>query len=282
MQYCAAQVLMSNMAPRGASRTHQNLCGALLMREEVGVNIRRLIETVREMRSLPEVEVQMWGGQVAQESYLAFTKPHPRYRFIQRKRWGVGLLPLPASFEEYLNGSDKAYLRRKRRLALGQGLSFGVFTPMERLEEIMLINASKPTRQGKSMDPCYLDMEQLGAFFGDKHTAYGVFDQRGVVRAYAWAPLLGEAFSFDRLLGHADDLEKGIMYLLVSETIREMIEHKAEHGLPLWAMYDTFFGAHPGLRQFKERTGFRPYKVRWVWQGESPAQAGKGPAAMPV
>jgi len=44
-----------------------------------------------------------------------------------------------------------------------------------------------------------------------------------------------------------------------------MIEHTTKHEVPLWGMYDTFFGASSGLRYFKERLGFRPYKVRWIW-----------------
>ena len=45
-----------------------------------------------------------------------------------------------------------------------------------------------------------------------------------------------------------------------------MIDHRADQGTPRWAMYDTFFGSDEGLRFFKERLGFRPYRVTWTWE----------------
>ena len=53
------------------------------------------------------------------------------------------------------------------------------------------------------------------------------------------------------------------MYLLISEVIRDMILQKLVIGYPNWIMYDTFFGASDGLKYFKERLGFKPYKVNW-------------------
>lgn len=98
---------------------------------------------------------------------------------------------------------------------------------------------------------------------------YGVFDTEGTLKAYAHVPVCGEVFVFSRLLGHGADLDKGIMYLLISEVIREMINFKQAKGYPCWAMYDTFFGASPGLRYFKERLGFKPYRVKWLWTPKS-------------
>ncbi len=226
---------------------------------------RQLVQAFLEMRSLPEVEVRMYGDERVRRTFASFTRPHPTYRLIQNKRWGVGLLELPGSFEEYLGGRDRAYLRRKRNRALARGLHFEAFAPMERLQEILLINSSAPVRQKRAMDADYLDIAELARFFQNKPRIYGVLDGQGALRAYADAPVLGEVALLSRLLGHAEDLEDGIMYLLVSEVIREMIELKARQGAPAWAMYDTFFGAQPGLRFFKEQLGFSPYKVKWTW-----------------
>ena len=33
-----------------------------------------------------------------------------------------------------------------------------------------------------------------------------------------------------------------------------------------YLMYDTFFGASEGLKKFKEKLGFQPYKVKWKWE----------------
>jgi hypothetical protein len=33
-----------------------------------------------------------------------------------------------------------------------------------------------------------------------------------------------------------------------------------------YLMYDTFFGAQPGLRQFKQIVGFEPFRVKYSLQ----------------
>ena len=219
-----------------------------------------------EMRALPEISIRISGDDTSKGIFRSLTQPHPRYRFIQNKRWGVALLPLPDTFNEYIKGKDKQYLRRKRKRALDLGFNFTSINPLEHISEVLSINTSVPVRQGMPMDPSYLSIEHLKNFFEHKPKIYGVFDSKGVLKAYADTPIAGEVFLFSRLLGDYEELDKGIMYLLISGVIQEMIGCKNQYGAPLWAMYDTFFGASPGLRYFKERLGFRPYKVRWIWE----------------
>jgi hypothetical protein len=227
------------------------------------INFFRLLN---ELLSLPDVTVRMFGDEASKRSFDYFTQRHPRYKVIQNKRWGVALLPLPEVFDAYLNGKHKELLRRKRRRASSLGFKFASIDPQERLNEILAINTSMPVRQGAAMSAGHLSLESIKAAFKKGATMYGVIDAHGVLKAYAHTPMCGEAFIFSTLLGHGDDLDKGIMYLLISEVIREMIERKRKSGLPLWAVYDTFFGAQDGLRYFKERLGFKPYKVNWVWE----------------
>ena len=210
----------------------------------------------------------MSGDEACKNIFNSFTKPHPRYKLIQNKRWGIGLISLPDHFQEYLKGKNKQVLRTNRRRAISLGFRFDSCKPLEHVDEILSINTSVQIRQGSPMNPDYLSVERLREFFEDKPMIYGVFNADGVLRTYAHTPISGELFIFSRLLGHAEDLDKGIMYLLMSEVIRQMIERKLKHGAPSWAMYDTFFGGLPGLRYFKERLGFKPYKVRWLWKPE--------------
>jgi hypothetical protein len=51
----------------------------------------------------------------------------------------------------------------------------------------------------------------------------------------------------------------------VSEVIGVYIAEQAATGAPSWAMYDTLWGAQPGLAEFKRRLGFSPYRVEWRW-----------------
>lgn len=223
-----------------------------------------IVKLLAELRTLPCVEVQMWGGAEARELFKYFTKRH-RYLVVRNKEWGVGLLDAPATFEEYLKGKDRQALRTNRNHALAAGFSYHTFSPQDLIDDIMEVNASAAVRQGQAISRNYLDRNKVLAFFADIPQIHGVFDGDGKLRAYAHAPICGDVCVFSRLLGHAEDLHHGIMYLMVSEVVRWGISQRREQGVPKWVMYDTFFGASDGLRYFKERTGFRPHRVRWRW-----------------
>lgn len=213
----------------------------------------------------PRVRIEVFGDESAYGVYRAFTARHPRFLVTSAKRWGVALTPLPAAFEDYVGGGSRKVLRQKRRLAEKAGFRYALVSPQERLDEIMEINQSAPDRQGRPMDDGYLDREAVSRSFRGRGDVHGILDADGRLRAYALVLDIGDAVVFSRLLGHADDLEQGVMYLLVSEAIRASIEGRRPDGTPHWAMYDTFWGAAKGLAYFKERVGFRQYTVNWIW-----------------
>ena len=72
----------------------------------------------------------------------------------------------------------------------------------------------------------YRSVERLRKWMESEGMLWGIFDGEGVLKAYAHISICGEVFIFSRLLGHGQELDKGIMYLLVSEVIREMTELK--------------------------------------------------------
>jgi hypothetical protein len=214
----------------------------------------------------------MYGDAEVRAVYKAFTARHRVFKVTSAKRWGAALVKLPSTFDEYLSGGAMEYLRRQRRKAEKAGYRFALVSPKEHFDEILAINRSSPTRQGRTMKGSYLDPEQVARAFGSRDQISAIFDAEGRLRAYADVPALGDAFVFSRILGHSDDLDKGIMYLLVSEVIRTYIEAANGPGpSPRWAFYDTFWGASSGLVYFKERLGFRPFTVDWVWLEENAA-----------
>ncbi|MHB8458864.1 MAG: hypothetical protein ACYDAK_11855 [Candidatus Limnocylindrales bacterium] len=208
------------------------------------------------------------SGDDAERIHRSFTAPHRLFRFTAAKRWGVALVRLPDSFTAYLAGGSKALLRQKRRLAEARGHSYAVVDTASHAEEILEINRSTTTRQGRPMPASYVDRDTVLATIAERPTTHGVFDGEGRLRAYAWVPIVGDLILFERLLGHAVDIESGTMYLLVSEVIRYHIEQRGIDGAPRWAMYDTFWGANPGLAYFKRRLGFEPYAVDWTLRRE--------------
>jgi hypothetical protein len=218
-----------------------------------------------EVMTLPEVTIRMSGDERSRSIYEKFTRPHPRYRIIQSKRWGVALVPLPEGFEQFLRGKPKEALRTNRNRCIRLGYTFAKFEPLERLDEILAVNQSVPERQGRPMEQSYLELDALRAHYTRRRTVYGVFDSAAVLKAYAAVPVVGEVAILTKLLGHGDALANGVMYFCVSEVIRVLIQRHASGESVQWLLYDTFFGASAGLRYFKERMGFRPYKVRWVW-----------------
>lgn len=227
-----------------------------------------IFHVIKEMFSLPEVTINMWGE--CYEQYRYFTSPHPKYKLIQNKKWGVALLQLPDTYDEFMRGKARQALRTNSKNAVKNGFSFVRFSPAEHLDEILEINSSLNERQGRAMDSSYLSKDALLEFIHDEPEIYGVLNRHNELKAYTHILICGDVMIFSRLLGHGEDLDKGVMYLLIGEVMREMIAYRNLHGYPSWAMYDTFFGASPGLKYFKERLGFKPYKVKWAWLNETP------------
>jgi hypothetical protein len=215
---------------------------------------------------MPGVKVQMSGDEGCRELFASFTRRHVRLKVIQSKRWGVALLELPERFDAYFNNPQQAHLRREFNRASRAGMTFGAVDPEARFEEILGINRSAETRQGQPMHPHYLDEARVRRYFERSSDVFGVTDAEGVLRAYICVRVCGEVACVERILGHADALKSGVMWVLVTGTIRELVERKQTHGRPTWFMYDTFFGASPGLRQFKQWVGFVPHRVSWSWR----------------
>ncbi len=123
------------------------------------------------------------------------------------------------------------------------------------------------------MDRHYLERQIVEESFLATDAIPAIVDADGRVRAYVDLITAGEVAIMSRILGHAQHLSNGIMYLLVESIVDYLIAQKNKRGLPLWLMYDTFglrsaFGGRgEGIRYFKQRLGFRPYRVRWVWKG---------------
>jgi len=213
------------------------------------------------------VTIEMRGDeQRCRDLYDYFTRRHPKYRLIQNKAWGVALLTLPDTFADYVGGQKRQRLRHHVNCAVKAGYTFAPLDPFGRLDEVMAINRSVDERQGRAMHPDYFDEAAVRRYFEQGSEVYGVSDSAGVLRAYADLRACGQVAVLLRLLGHADALKDGVMYLLLAEVIHRMIDRRQSDGTPAWFMYDMFSGASAGLGQFKRTIGCESYRVRWVWR----------------
>ena len=122
------------------------------------------------------------------------------------------------------------------------------FGPADHHRELMAINASAPTRQGKPMARHYL-REDFSLPSSQWQTPYGVFSAEGVLVGYVLVLEQGEVATLGVILGHADHLENGIMYLLVTEIVGDLMRK----GQARYCFYDMWFGASDGLRTFKRQ-----------------------------
>jgi len=188
---------------------------------------------------------------------------------VKKKEWGVALVEIPDDVNDFRRGKKMQALRTNSRSAINKGYVFTWISPSEHIEEIMEINTSSEMRGGRLMDRRYVEREMVEESFTATDAICAVVDADGRVRAYVDLITVGEVAIVSRILGHAQHLSNGIMYLLIEGIVDYLVARKRETGLPLWLMYDTFGlpGAREGLRYFKERLGFRPYRVKWTWRG---------------
>jgi hypothetical protein len=212
------------------------------------------------------VVIHMYGDAEVFSTYKKFTSPHHKMPLLASKYFGAALFRLPDAPDEYLRGGAFELARRKCRQAVKAGFSFCKVGASDYVEDILAINRSLPVRQGRPMDSDYLEEETVRTFCNRARDVFAVVGPDGRLAGYTHAPICGEVFLFSRLLGHGAFLRHGIMYLLITETIREMIHVRQRQGYPVWAQYDMFLGATPGLAQFKRSLGFRPYRVTWQWR----------------
>jgi hypothetical protein len=229
------------------------------------MKLPRLVATIRDLRQLPDVRIEMSGSEPCRELYEAFTRRHPRWRLIQNKRWGVALLALPEHVGDYDRVASRL-LRRRVKHATEAGFSFDRVDPSQRIDEVLAINRSATDRQGRPMHPDYFDEGLVRGNLERAERVFGVTDKAGVLKAYLCLRNCGEVACIERLVGHADALEAGVMYLLIWGTVRAVIAERTPDGKPAWFMYDTFPGASEGLRTFKHVIGCRPYRVSWTWR----------------
>ena len=195
-------------------------------------------------------------------TYRYYTKPHPKYKLIQHKSWGAALIDLGQcnSGDKYLDLiKGKNCGAHHARRARARGYVLAEIERNEHIDAIDDINNSVEQRQGRPMDERYRDkqerFERLANF-----RYFGVLDAEGRLMAYANIGNYGNFYAFAQLIGYRNN--DGIMHLLVSEIVGRLIEE----GRARYVMYDTFFGALPGMQQFKTILGFQPYRARYTLQ----------------
>ena len=188
-----------------------------------------------------------------------FTKRHPRYLVFQNKSLGAALIDLSkfASQDAYMDtvkGSNSAAALTAK--ARKKGYRVVEIDRNDYIDHIDNINNSVGERQGRPMDASY--REKVLHFSNEKNYIYlGVLNPDGDLVSYINLGLYGNFVAIDRVLGLRNN--DGIMHLLLTEAVTRLLKE----GKVRYFMYDTCFGASPGLLKFKTMLGFTPYRAKF-------------------
>lgn len=212
-----------------------------------------------------------WCTSYADMLHDKFAAPHARLEGYGAYEVGASILVLPDSFEEWWEDVGY-YTRRKVRKAEKDGYEFAVIERDQHLEDIFEINTSMQERQGREMTEAYQKRPgpfgALPEFSCPRHRlgAYGILLD-GKLVAYTWVYQVGEMCLFSTILGHGDHLRSGVMFQLIAGVLQNLIPTSGTR----YAMYNMHWSGTDGLRFFKERMGFRPYRVQWKRGDVAPA-----------
>lgn len=213
---------------------------------------------------MDRVAICMHGDAAAWSMFQDVTARHPKLR-ISIGSYGPSLVRLTGWNGGYLQGGAFADAWRKARRAENAGYTVRSIRADEYRHEILEIHRSTPRRQGEPMKPESQTEGGIVSMLGDRR-GNGVFDAGGRLRGYMLWIDAGEVIVLRGLMGHADFLRDGIMYLLFSETIRAAIEAGERGSGARWLQYTWHHRQGDGMRRFKRELGFRPYRVAWRWR----------------
>ncbi|MES2757189.1 MAG: hypothetical protein V4693_07430 [Pseudomonadota bacterium] len=227
--------------------------------------LSRLVELFRSIARMPVARMEFrreFNSPHVERIYQHFTKRHPKYKIISNKSLGAALVDLSKyrSGEEYLatvKGRNSA--EHHARKARGKGYMIVEIDRNRFIDEIHEINTSVEIRQGQQMDAAYLQKQTY--YNAEKNFKYyGALSATGKLMAYSELGFYGNFASFNRVIGVRNN--DGIMHLMVTEIICSLIEN----GSFTYLMYDTYFGASPGMQSFKTMLGFAPHRAKYSLQ----------------
>jgi hypothetical protein len=202
--------------------------------------------------------------EVVAQYYQSTRKRHPKFPLIRNDQYGVALVTLPETFDEYFMSLEGS-ARRNFKKAARSGYTFSRIDYNEFADNVREIWQSAPVRQGE-MPGYMLRGEVRPANNPPSNTNvhdypyFGVLCE-GKLRAYAACLVAGEACMIEQIYGHARCQEDGITPMLII-SIAEHVMQNCPY--VKYITYDNLLGASTNLRRFKRKFGFEAHRVKWV------------------
>lgn len=229
------------------------------------------LKLIKEILTLPKVKIEIidndTSGEV-EELYKYFNKRHPKYKIIRNKTLGVMLFNIPKTVEEYeslISGKNSVMYYTRRCTKLGYYTDY--FIKNDYLKEMYEINCSSECRQGREMSKQYLE-EVPSEEVKDAISYFGVFTSEGKLVGYIRVINTPNLYVISQLLGHDKYQNDNIMYLILHDLIVSLIEKNKDCNKDIYFMYDTYFGGTQGIKLYKKRHAFKPYKVTWKYKND--------------
>lgn len=182
----------------------------------------------------------------------------------KKRKKNVALLCIPESFDVYRGGKEKQALRTNIKKAVDRKYICHRFRGMDHIEEIMEINTSKNSRGGKPMEESYVDEESVRGFLQEEPELFGIFTENKKLVGYIHVLRAGSMLATNKILGHAEYLDDGIMYYMISELVKDCLESPQISHI----MYASYLSgrSHAGYTYFKRRCGFEGYNIRFIFR----------------
>ena len=209
--------------------------------------IKGIIEALKLAYSkLPKATIK-----VNEEFYYHFSRKHNKIPFIRNKEIAA-LIETYNILDYFASVRGKNSPQYYRKKALKSGYSFEKINRNSYLDDITEINNSKKFRQGQRMTKGY-----LGDAVAYEQETYGILFNKKLV-AYLEVSSNDEIMIVKKIMGHADHLKHGIMYLLLLDVIINY------YSFVKYIMYDTYLFNSDGMRLFKKRFQFKSMRVKWL------------------
>ncbi len=183
----------------------------------------------------------------------------------------AAIIRVPSNYEQYLDDVGPK-TRNMIRKAERSGVVFREFDWNERLDDIYEINRSSETRQGHRMTAGYRNYPER--VDPAERSTYGILHIGGFVGhklvAYVEMYVCGNFAFVNRILGHKEYLNTGVMNGLVAASVRHGMKNGIDY-INYLMMEDR---EHDTLSGFKYRVGFRPFSVLTVTSETAPTHVG--------
>lgn len=178
------------------------------------------------------------------------------------KQKNLALLMVPDTYEDYMRGKPKQALRTNVNKSKKEAYECRFFRGNDYLDDIMEINLSSKERGGQEMEARYTDRKQVEAFLQTEPNMFGTFTKEGKLIAYIQVLQVNSMLVINKILGHNDFLNNGVMYFIVANLVKEVIGRGNNITHIMYAHY-LVGRSHAGYTYFKERCGFKGTNVRF-------------------